>query len=117
MANSQHIGSADLGAEILTIAVEGRINRWASVSVVQQDENEWNAGLYRIVNVIPFGSPREACTVDGTALYMAALDTYEKYPHRKAIEAMLSEDDASHIDVDDADLIVQVLLFGESVYS
>lgn len=117
MANTNNTQIEDLGAEILTIAVEGGVNRWASVSVVQQDEHEFNAGLYRVVTIIPFGSPHEAYTVDSSVLHNAALDTLAKYPHRECIEAMLAEDDASYIDAVDADMIVQMLLFKDVVYS
>jgi hypothetical protein len=105
-------------SDILTTAVEGGINYWASIRDVKRDNN------YSILSFECRDSVSEddhwckICVdlIDDTILQIVnrKVETYISFYND--IKLATSEEDASHIDAEDANDLVQIAAFGEIVF-
>lgn len=113
---------ATLGQDILTTAVEGGIGYWFQIHESKRtDELDWVEveGHELSDDESGFDGPRH--TIKSTQLEKAARkivtgEVQLRSDLRDAVTRMMRDRDASYIDADSADCIVQVAVFGDTKY-
>lgn len=101
------------GTDILTTAVEGGINYWATLT----DSSRAADGSW--LEVTLNDDVCDDVTIKAGQMVAAARSFVNAYPKSCVageVREALADDDAGMIDADGADAIVQMLVFGELVY-
>lgn len=104
-------------ADVMTTAIEGGINYWASIDTVSQIEDPteilgWRYDAARVVDL----EDGEEYTINLDTI-ARGLNRIAKIQPRGRIAAADRDMDAGDLDAIDADIIVQFGLFGEHVYA
>ena len=105
-------------SDILCTALEGGINYWCSLTEITRDEahiDYLSAKAWDAEDDSFLGCITHETIVKGINLVLDE-DTKVSSAVRSSVEKAVLEDDAGYIDVEGADCIVQLGLFGEITY-